>query len=572
MSMRFHPSSTGSTIDSVLLRRPPRAESKDIEPGCISSFSSENPGHSAASILHDILRAKIGGAFWLPSVVLSAERNTLLSLPADAALAWSLWKHVTAQVDARKVVVISQHLHHADAIRAAGGHVVSQVDPHSMLEQVDEVWATGRDDVALLGAVYGRLVRIWSPEGGEAVFSEIMALEWLTRAISWRSPFDGRSIDLTEAVRIVSDDRRAWERTRDVAVCVGMAWWKRERIREFFNVSRKRIFFRHSMYGALSEAQRRKGIIAAWSSRIPSGLRNKAKAQGVGICQVEDGFLRSVGLGSDLLPPCSIVLDRAGIYFDPSRPSDLEKILMGTSFDDSLRARARHLIDTLVVRNVSKYGSTADVGSLLSRPAGKTVILVPGQVSNDLSIRLGCGDVSDNLSLLRNVRDRMPDAHIVFRPHPDVDAGHRPGAVRDDIALQYADEIARGGPMVSLIAQVDEVHTMTSLAGFEALLRGRAVTTYGNPFYAGWGLTCDLAPSTGRRGRNLQLEELVAGALILYPLYLDPVTRTPCGPEVLVERLSDPTIWTTSFTVRLRRLQGRLRRKMQYTRMRIWPK
>ncbi|WP_122050030.1 hypothetical protein [Asaia bogorensis] len=572
MSMRFHPSSTGSTIDSVLLRRPPRAEREDVELGYISSLSSENLHHSTVSILHDIRRAKIGGAFWLPSVVLSAERNILLSLPEDGALAWSLWKHVTAQVDARNIVVFSQHSHHADAIKAANGHVVSQVDPHTVVEQTEEVWATGRDDVALLGAIYGRLVKIWSPEEGEAIFSETMALEWLTQAISWRSPFDGRSIDLTESVRIVSDDRRAWERTRDVAACVGMAWWKRERIREFFNVSRKRAFFLHSVYGALSEAQRRKGVIAAWSSRIPSGLRDKAKAQGVEISQVEDGFLRSVGLGSDLLPPCSIVVDRSGIYFDPSRSSDLEKILMETPFDDDVRARARHLIDTLIARNVSKYGSTADVSPLRSRPAGKMIILVPGQVSDDLSIRLGCGDVSDNLSLLRRVRDRMPDAHIVFRPHPDVDAGHRLGAVRDDIALRYADEIARDGSMVSLIAQVDEVHTMTSLAGFEALLRGRAVTTYGNPFYAGWGLTCDLAPSTGRRGRNLQLEELVAGALILYPLYLDPVTRTPCGPEVLVERISDPTIWTTSFAVRLRRLQGRLRRRIQHTRMRIWPK
>ncbi|MFT9381431.1 hypothetical protein [Gluconobacter sp. P5B12] len=522
--------------------------------------------------MQDIRSGRIGGTFWLPPAVMSSSRKILVSLPPDPDLAWDLWSHVTARVKASTVVALSPHLHHADRIRAAGGQVLSKADPHSVVEKVEEVWAAGRDDAALLGAIYGRAVTLWSPTEGEVVFSEAMALTWLTESVSWHSPFDGRSIDFSEAVRVVADDRRAWERTRDVAVCLGMAWWKRKRIREFFNIGRNRVFFRKSMYGALKEAQRRKGIIAAWSSRIPSGLERKAKAQGIGICQVEDGFLRSVGLGSDLLPPCSIVLDRSGIYFDPSRPSDLEKILMRTAFDDRLRERARHLIDTLVVRNVSKYGSTADVGSLLARPAGKTVILVPGQVSNDLSIQLGCGDVSDNLSLLRNVRDRMPDAYIVFRPHPDVDAGHRPGGVRDDIALQYADEIVRGGAMVSLIAQVDQVHTMTSLAGFEALLRGRAVTTYGNPFYAGWGLTCDLAPSTGRRGRNLLLEDLVAGALILYPLYLDPVTQTPCGPEVLVERLSDPTIWTTSFTVRLRRWQGRLRRRGQYMRMRIWPK
>ena len=40
-----------------------------------------------------------------------------------------------------------------------------------------------------------------------------------------------------------------------------------------------------------------------------------------------------------------------------------------------------------------------------------------------------------------------------------------------------------------LLGIVDEVHTLTSLTGFEALLRGIEVHAYGGPFYAGWGLT-----------------------------------------------------------------------------------
>jgi capsular polysaccharide export protein len=85
---------------------------------------------------------------------------------------------------------------------------------------------------------------------------------------------------------------------------------------------------------------------------------------------------------------------------------------------------------------------------------------------------------------------------------------------------------------------VDAVHVLTSLAGFEALLRGRAVTCHGTPFYAGWGLTRDLAPVPARRGRALTLDALVAGVLILYPRYLDPVSGLPCPPEVLVERMA----------------------------------
>ena len=49
--------------------------------------------------------------------------------------------------------------------------------------------------------------------------------------------------------------------------------------------------------------------------------------------------------------------------------------------------------------------------------------------------------------------------------------------------------------------------------------RGRRVATYGQPFYAGWGLTVDLAPPA-RRGRLLTLDELVAGVLLLFVVTL----------------------------------------------------
>lgn len=142
----------------------------------------------------------------------------------------------------------------------------------------------------------------------------------------------------------------------------------------------------------------------------------------------------------------------------------------------------------LEIRCIAPTGFCQDI------PAGKRILLVPGQVGDDLSIRLGCSEIADNLSLLKVVRQRNPEAYILFRPHPDVDAGHRKGHVPDDIVLLYANEIQRGGSMTALIACVDEVHTMTSLAGFEALLRKRSVVTYGQPFYAGWGLTEDVAP------------------------------------------------------------------------------
>ena len=194
----------------------------------------------------------------------------------------------------------------------------------------------------------------------------------------------------------------------------------------------------------------------------------------------------------------------------------------------------------------------------LAFPAGRRRILVPGQVEDDLSVRLGGGGVRGNLDLLGRVRRANPDAFILYKPHPDVEAGHRKGAIPDRRAREFADAIVRDRSTAALLADIDELHTLTSLAGFEALLRRRRVVVYGRPFYAGWGLTADM--TSAGRGRRLALEELVAGALILYPRYLDPVTRLPCPPEIILERLDAPALWRPGPLVIGRRLQGLLGR------------
>ena len=77
---------------------------------------------------------------------------------------------------------------------------------------------------------------------------------------------------------------------------------------------------------------------------------------------------------------------------------------------------------------------------------------------------------------------------------------------------------------------------MTSLVGFEGLLRGLNVVCYGLPFYAGWGLTQD-RHRIERRTRQLTLDDLVAGTLIEYPRYINWQTGEFTTPEVIVAQL-----------------------------------
>jgi capsular polysaccharide export protein len=121
--------------------------------------------------------------------------------------------------------------------------------------------------------------------------------------------------------------------------------------------------------------------------------------------------------------------------------------------------------------------------------------------------------------------------------------------------LRLADAVVTDTPLPALLPHVQALHTITSLSGFEALMRDVPVTAWGQPAYAGWGLTEDRDP-IARRTRRLSLDELIAGMLILYPRYLDPVTRLPCGPEILLDRLADASLWRASPWTIHRGLQG----------------
>ncbi len=263
--------------------------------------------------------------------------------------------------------------------------------------------------------------------------------------------------------------------------------------------------------------------MVGWGGDLPSKLSAVAERTGAKTLRMEDGFLRSVGLGSDLIRPLSLVLDSRGIYFDPTRASDLEHLLNTAKFDAAELERAAEVRHFIVEHGLTKYNLEPRAQPSW-QTQGRDVVLVPGQVEDDASIRLGCTDIRTNNALLEATRAARPDAFIVYKPHPDVVSGNRDGRRRIAEASQWADHIEPEVSVVSCIAVSAEIHTMTSLAGFDALLRGKQVVTYGQPFYAGWGLTEDRVidgPAFKRRTRTLSLDELVAGVLLRYPIYWD---------------------------------------------------
>jgi capsular polysaccharide export protein len=358
---------------------------------------------------------------------------------------------------------------------------------------------------------------------------EEIAAAALLRYARYVDPLTGQGCSAMQAVeRLITFKQRA-DDNRGHWSLAGIAFWKHAPLRQHLAGPTSTVSFHRSLQGAVDHG----GQPLLWAAREKPGdaaLIQVGKAQ-----QLEDGFIRSAGLGSDFHGAASIALDDTGIYFDPDSNSRLERLLAEHEFPPALLQRAAKLRAQLVRDRVSKYNLGEETA--LNLLADRRKILVVGQVEGDASIRRGGGTIQTNSQLVQAVRAGEPDAFLLYKEHPDVLAGNRNGKLSAE-AEALIDLRADALSIDACLAAVDELHTLTSLAGFEALLRGKPVVTHGQPFYAGWGLAQDRNPPA-HRTRVLSLDMLTAGALILYPRYLDPVTGLPCEVEFLVQRLAE---------------------------------
>ncbi|EAJ7326741.1 capsular polysaccharide biosynthesis protein [Campylobacter jejuni] len=324
---------------------------------------------------------------------------------------------------------------------------------------------------------------------------------------------------------------------------LGFTLWKRHFIKPFFKAKDNEIIFLNSIKSLVRYKLKEDDKFFIWGKKYDENtLKNlllvKAKEQNLTnftpkVSLVEDGFIRSISLGSDLTRPFSLIVDDKGLYIDPNKASKLEELLQNEIFDENMLNRAKNIIKILLENRFSKYNGLKHEDLKINAKIGQKIILIPAQVEDDASMILGGFGLS-TLDLLKEVRAKNQDAYIIFKPHPDVLSGNRVGLKDETLILEFCDEIVKDCSIDSAIKIADEIHTITSTSGFDALLRAKKVFAYGMPFYAGWGLTKDKYRCE-RRTRKLSLEELVAGALIAYPRYINPKTKTLCEIEVCLD-------------------------------------
>ena len=334
-------------------------------------------------------------------------------------------------------------------------------------------------------------------------------------------PDTGLSCELEEILDYVKLQYNTWSKHTGKIFCIGFSPWKKRFIRAFLKSPDNDIFFAETATEAKKQGFDKASKACIWSSRFEDEADKLSSEFQSPIWRIEDGFIRSVSLGSNYALPASLVVDKQGLYFNPQQPSDLENILLESEFDEDQLNSAELLRYQLIEQAISKYNVGArDVKNLFASSGEKRKLLVPGQVADDASILKGCLDINSNLELLKVVRNNHPDSYIIYKPHPDVLSGNRKGHIENQDLTVYCDEVVTDISITDCLQQVDEVHTMTSLVGFEALMRELDVYCYGIPFYSGWCLTTD-RHHCKRRSRKLSLNELIAGTLISYPMYMN---------------------------------------------------
>ncbi|ASY69391.1 glycosyltransferase [Sinorhizobium fredii] len=225
------------------------------------------------------------------------------------------------------------------------------------------------------------------------------------------------------------------------------------------------------------------------------------------------------------------MIDDLGYYFDARQPSRIEKTLNSPDFvlTDQEARRARAVINRICAEGITKYNKYVEGAEFEIEPGA---VLVIDQKKGDASIQFaGANDYSFHRMLEAAVEEN-PGRPIYFKRHPDSIQRNMNSYRNRNIGeiTVLPDEVTIG----SIIDRCDKIYTVSSQVGFEGLMRGKEVVTFGAPFYSGWGLTDDRSP-VQRRSQRRTIEELFHVACINQSVYLNPDT----GKLIEIEDLID---------------------------------
>ena len=320
---------------------------------------------------------------------------------------------------------------------------------------------------------------------------------------------------------------------------VNVSKWKRKIVSHYFKEYRvKFLGINTNPYDKEKWILKSRPIVLFWGRYVPYAFERFCVEHAVPIWHMEDGFLRSIGLGASHIPPFSLCIDKKGIYYDSSATSDLEEFILKGEVTETDKNIATECISRIKSLNLTKYNLNTDANLNFLFEVAKKKILVVGQVEDDQSMIYGCDKIITNADLIELALNENLDAQVLYKPHPDVLNGFRKEVSSLTKFEGLITVIDINTSITSIIKNVDHVYTITSLAGFEALMHGVKVTTVGAPFYSNWGLTDD-RQIVNRRNVKRSLETIFFATYMYYAKYRDPNTGKQLDLEDVIDLFSE---------------------------------
>src|SRR5690606_4026993 len=247
------------------------------------------------------------------------------------------------------------------------------------------------------------------------------------------NPVTGERCECEDIIDLIIPNIEFQKRLGQSYIAYGFSPWKKKFIADFLSFPKLNLKFQRYL------KPKKNRSTLAWGKKAQQ-LKDLDYHN---VITVEDGFIRSVGLGATLIRPCSLVFDDVGIYYDATQPSRIENLLNQVNLTEEQYQRACDLQQKLIDLNISKYN--VGESKALIRSNSSKVLLVVGQVEDDKSIQLGGVDIKTNLGRLQKVREQNPDAYIIYKPHPDVQTGLRVGKISQVDTLRFANTIEEKG-------------------------------------------------------------------------------------------------------------------------------
>lgn len=180
-----------------------------------------------------------------------------------------------------------------------------------------------------------------------------------------------------------------------------------------------------------------------------------------------------------------------------------------------------------------KYVPDASPYKLFTPGGRKRIVIIEQSRKTKLELRKVFAAEETFLQMVRDAKEQHPGAAFFLLQPPSVLSGKKKGYLKKFAQENGIQIISEQVSSFSILAQADEVYTVSAKIGIDAVLLGKTVHCYGMPYYAGWGLTKDKVICV-RRNIKVKREELFAALCLFFTRYLHPITKEPSHFQAIV--------------------------------------